>query len=76
VLVVSHDEEFITAAADSIADVAGGRVELYKSAPYSKLGLGSGIPNPAHTYPYPYPAPGPSPSPSLSRSALSASSGR
>ena len=37
VLVVSHDAEFVAAAADSIADVAGGRVELYKSVPYSKF---------------------------------------
>ena len=37
VLVVSHDEQFVSAAADSIADVAGGRVELYKSVPYRKF---------------------------------------
>ena len=36
VLVVSHDEEFVTRAADSIAEVAGGRLDLYKSVPYSK----------------------------------------
>ena len=37
VLVVSHDQEFVTAAADSIAEVTGGRVELYKSVPYQKF---------------------------------------
>ena len=36
-LVVSHDAEFVTAAADSIADVAGGRLELYKSVRYPKF---------------------------------------
>ena len=36
VLVVSHDQEFVTAAADSIAEVAGGRLELYKGVSYTK----------------------------------------
>ena len=36
-LLVSHDAEFVTAAADSIADVAGGRLELYKSVRYPKF---------------------------------------
>ena len=36
VLVVSHDQEFISRAADSIAEVAGGRLELYKSVKYDK----------------------------------------
>ena len=31
VLVVSHDEPFVAAAAESIAEVSGGRIELYKS---------------------------------------------
>ena len=35
-LVVSHDQEFISRAADSIAEVAGGRLELYKSVKYDK----------------------------------------
>ena len=37
VLVVSHDEPFIQAAADSIAEVIGGRLELYKSTTHSKF---------------------------------------
>ena len=37
VLVVSHDEAFVTVACDSIGEVAGGRLELYKSVPYGKF---------------------------------------
>lgn len=37
VLVVSHDEGFVSAAADSIAEVVGGRLELYKSVKLSKF---------------------------------------
>ena len=37
VLVVSHDEPFIAAAADSIAEVVGGRLELYKSTRHAKF---------------------------------------
>jgi len=36
VLVVSHDEAFVSVACDSIAEVAGGRLELYKSVAFSK----------------------------------------
>jgi len=36
VLVVSHDAEFVRRAADSIAEVAGGRLELYKSMSFDK----------------------------------------
>ena len=36
VLVVSHDAEFVRRAADSIAEVAGGRLELYKSMTFDK----------------------------------------
>ena len=37
VLVVSHDVPFVSAAADSIAEVVGGRLELYKSTAHSKF---------------------------------------
>ena len=37
VLAVSHDEAFVSAAAESIAEVAGGRLELYKSVPHAKF---------------------------------------
>ena len=37
VLVVSHDEAFVSVACDSIAEVAGGRLELYKSVPFAKF---------------------------------------
>ena len=37
VLVVSHDEAFIGAAADSIAEVAGGRLNTYKSVTHAKF---------------------------------------
>jgi ATP-binding cassette subfamily F protein 3 len=37
VLVVSHDEPFVSAAANSIAEVAGGRLELYKSVSHTKF---------------------------------------
>lgn len=36
VLVVSHDENFVNAAAESIAEVAGGRLDLYKSCSHNK----------------------------------------
>ena len=36
VVVVSHDAEFVRRAADSIAEVAGGRLELYKSMTFDK----------------------------------------
>ena len=36
VLVVSHDEEFVGRASNSIAEVAGGRLELYKSTTHAK----------------------------------------
>jgi len=36
VLVVSHDEAFVSVACDSIAEVSGGRLELYKSVPFAK----------------------------------------
>ena len=36
VLVVSHDEEFVGRASNSIAEVAGGRLELYKSKTYEQ----------------------------------------
>ncbi|EOD12548.1 hypothetical protein EMIHUDRAFT_247380 [Emiliania huxleyi CCMP1516] len=37
VLVVSHDAEFLRRASNSIAEVAGGRLELYKSVTYDKF---------------------------------------
>jgi ATP-binding cassette subfamily F protein 3 len=36
VLVVSHDAEFVGRASNSIAEVAGGRLELYKSTTHDK----------------------------------------
>ena len=36
VLVVSHDKEFVGRASNSIAEVAGGRLELYKSTTHDK----------------------------------------
>ena len=36
VLVVSHDEAFVTVACNSIADVDGGRLQLYQSVPFSR----------------------------------------
>lgn len=39
VLVVSHDVPFVSAAATSIAEVCGGRLELYKSTTYPKYAL-------------------------------------
>ena len=37
VLVVSHDAEFVRRAAESIAEVAGGRLQLYKSCSFDKF---------------------------------------
>ena len=37
VLVVSHDAEFLRRASNSIAEVAGGRLELYQSVTYDKF---------------------------------------
>jgi len=37
VLIVSHDEGFVSAAADSIAEVVGGRLEVYKSVRLPKF---------------------------------------
>ena len=39
VLVVSHDESFVSVACNSIADVDGGRLQLYQSTPFSRYGL-------------------------------------
>ena len=39
VLVVSHDEGFVSVAADSIGEVTGGRLELYRSMTHSKFVL-------------------------------------
>ena len=36
VLVVSHDESFVSIACNSIADVDGGRLQLYQSIPFSR----------------------------------------
>ena len=36
-LVVSHDKEFVGRASNSIAEVAGGRLELYKSTTHDKF---------------------------------------
>ena len=36
VLVVSHDEAFVSVACNSIADVDGGRLQLYPSVPFSR----------------------------------------
>ena len=36
VLVVSHDEPFVSAAATSIVEVAGGKLQLYKSTSHDK----------------------------------------
>jgi ATP-binding cassette subfamily F protein 3 len=36
VLVVSHDESFVSVACNSIADVDGGRLQLYQSVPFSR----------------------------------------
>ena len=36
VLVVSHDESFVSVACNSIADVDGGRLQLYQSTPFSR----------------------------------------
>jgi len=36
VLVVSHDESFVSVACNSIADVDGGRLQLYQSIPFSQ----------------------------------------
>eukprot|EP00966_Prymnesium_polylepis_P125115 2893360-Prymnesium_polylepis.1 len=38
VLVVSHDEPFVRVACNSIAEVEGGRLELYVSTPFDKYG--------------------------------------
>ncbi len=37
VLIVSHDEAFLSAAADSIAEVVGGRLDLYRSVAMDKF---------------------------------------
>ena len=37
VLVVSHDKEFVGRASNSIAEVAGGRLQLYKATGYDKF---------------------------------------
>jgi len=39
VLVVSHDESFVSVACNSIADVDGGRLQLYQSTPFSRYGI-------------------------------------
>ena len=36
VLVVSHDKPFVSVACNSIADVDGGRLQLYPSVPYDR----------------------------------------
>lgn len=36
VLVVSHDESFVSVACNSIADIDGGRLQLYQSVPFSR----------------------------------------
>ena len=39
VLVVSHDEAFVNVACNSIADVDGGRLQLYPSVPFERYQL-------------------------------------
>jgi len=36
---VSHDESFVSVACNSIADVDGGRLQLYQSTPFSRYGI-------------------------------------
>ena len=36
VLVVTHDEKFVSVACDSIAEVAGGKLQIFKQMPFSK----------------------------------------
>ena len=39
-LVVSHDTELLSTAANSIAEVRGGKLELYKSRSHDQVRLG------------------------------------
>ena len=36
---MSHDESFVSVACNSIADVDGGRLQLYQSTPFSRYGI-------------------------------------